>query len=250
MKQLIKYLILVFGCSSGIYAGPRLVLSMIMKNEANRKLRECLEEVNHYIDAAVIIDDASTDNSVALAREILGDKLILIQNTVSKFSNEINLRRQQWEETIKLEPEWIMNIDADHVWEFKMRTEIYRLINQNEIDVWCFRLYDFWNETHYRDDSIWCAHNTYRSFLIRYRPGFNYTWRETPQHCGHFPNNIYQLPSGRSAMRLKHYGWAQEEDRIAKFARYMQLDPEGKYNWPAQINSVFDQNPNLVQWVE
>ena len=92
-----------------------------------------------------------------------------------------------------MNPEWILNIDADQIFEVKMREEIHHLINQNEIDVWCFRLYDFWDENHYRDDAMWCAHKTYRSFLLRYKKDFNYTWKETPQHCGHFPKNIYEL---------------------------------------------------------
>lgn len=229
---------------------PKLVLSMIMKNEAGRKLRECLEEVNHYIDRAVIIDDASTDESVKIAYEILGKKLILVHNKESKFSNEIELRKQQWEETIKTDPEWILNIDADHVWEKRMREAIYELINQDVVDVWCFRLYDFWDETHYRDDHIWCAHNTFRSFLIRYKKDFNYIWRETPQHCGHFPQNIYQQRVGTCAIRLKHYGWANENDRLAKLQRYYDIDPECKYGWPAQMKSVLDPHPHLVKWIE
>ena len=230
---------------------PKLVFSMIMRNEAGRKLRECLESVKDFIDEAVIIDDNSTDNSIEVAQEVLKNvPHRIIRNDRSKFSNEIELRKQQWDEAIKSNPDWIMNIDADHVWENDMRNEIHKLINQSQIDVWCFRLYDFWNEDYYRDDAIWCAHNTYRSFLVRYKKDFNYTWRETPQHCGHFPKNIYELPAGASAMRLKHYGWAKQEDRIAKYYRYLQLDPGCKYGWQAQYDSVLDANPNLTKWIE
>ncbi len=256
MMNIQKITFLIICCFFGGTIHPKkkqkLVFSMIMKNEAGRKLRECLEEINHYADLAVIIDDASTDNSIAIAQEILGDKLILIRNRESKFSNEIVLRKQQWEETIKTNPDWILNIDADQIFETKMRDEIYRLINQDEIDVWCFRLYDFWDETHYRDDQMWCAHNTYRSFLIRYKKDFNYTWKETPQHCGHFPQSIYfgGLRIGYSLMRLKHYGWAKEEDRIAKYYRYMKLDPGAKYGNQAHYDSILDTNPHLLEWIE
>jgi len=231
---------------------PKVTLSMIMKNEAGRKLRECLEEARHYIDEAVIIDDGSTDNSVVIAEEVLKDiPHRIICNTKSKFANEINIRKQQWEETIKMNPEWILNIDADQIFEVKMRETIYYLINQNEIDAWLFRLYDFWDETHYREDGMWCAHQAWGwCSLLRYRPGFNYVWKETPQHCGHFPRNIYDLPYARSSMRLKHYGWANEADRIAKYHRYMLLDPGAKYGSQAQYDSILDPHPHLVEWVE
>lgn len=251
MKQILKVLFLILLLMPILKSDAKVTLSMCVHNEADHYLRMVLEAVKDYIDEAVFIDDASTDKTVAVIYEVLNNIPVhVIHNEVSRFSNEITLRKQQWEETIKTNPEWILNIDADHVFEKRMKEEIKKLTNQNQVDVWCFRLYDFWDETHYRDDQIWMAHNTYRSFLIRYKKDFNYTWRETPQHCGHFPKNIYELPVGYSSMRLKHLGWAKEEDRIAKYKRYLLLDPECKYGWPPQINSVFDKNPHLVQWIE
>jgi len=225
---------------------------MIMKNEAGRMLRECLVEVRCYIDEAVIIDDGSTDNSVEIVREVLKDiPLTIIQNQISKFHNEIDLRKQQWEETIKTNPEWILNIDADQMFETNMRQEIHALINQDVIDLWLFRLYDFWSATHYRDDAMWCAHKMWGwCSLLRYKPDFKYVWKETPQHCGHFPKNINELRWARSTMRLKHYGWANEADRIDKYYRYMKLDQGAKYGWQAQYDSILDPHPCVTEWVE
>ena len=57
-------------------------------------------------------------------------------------------------------------------------------MRKTEVDGYMFRLYDFWDEDHYREDSLWNAHNTYRLFMIRYQENYNYLFRETPQHCG------------------------------------------------------------------
>jgi glycosyltransferase involved in cell wall biosynthesis len=234
-----------------IKSWAKVTLSMIVKNEANHYLPMVLEEVRQYIDEAVIIDDASTDETIQVIYEKLKDiPLHIIHNPVSKFSNEVNLRKQQWQEAIKTNPDWILNIDADHVFELKMREEIKQLTNQNEVDVWCFRLYDLWDMDHYRDDYYWQAHNTYRPFLIRYRKDFTYTWKETPQHCGHFPKNIFELRSACTSIRLKHYGWASKEDRIAKYRRYQILDPGAVYGWKEQYESILDENPHLVKWEE
>jgi glycosyltransferase involved in cell wall biosynthesis len=252
MNKILKYsfIVLTLTTLSDTIAKPKVVLSMIMRNEAGRKLRECIEEANRYVDLAVIIDDDSTDESVKICQEILGDKLILIHNDRSKFSNEISLRKQQWEETIKTNPDWILNIDADQIFEIKMRDEIYKHIYQDKVDVFYFRLYDFWNETQYRDDAYWCGHKSYTPFLMRYRKDFVPRWRETPQHCGRFPANCTELSKCASPMRIKHYGWARLEDRVSKYYRYMQLDPGGKYGWQAQYDSILDSNPHLVDWIE
>ncbi|MFJ7936563.1 glycosyltransferase [Sporosarcina sp. NPDC096371] len=230
---------------------PKLTLSMIVKNEGQRYLKEVLSKHLPAIDEAVIIDDGSTDNTIEICEELLkGIPFTIIRNDVSKFSNEVDLRKQQWEETIKTEPDWILNLDADEIFEDRFVQDIQQLLLQEDYDLYSFRLYDFWDATHYREDGYWNAHSFYRPFLLRYRKDFTYTWKETPQHCGRFPNNIFQLPNSLSNLRVKHYGWATQETRTEKYKRYMTLDPQGQYGVKEQYDSILDENPNLVQWEE
>lgn len=229
----------------------KLTLSMVVRNEADRYLPKLLEQARQYIDEAVIIDDASSDNTVEVCREILKDiPLKLITREVTSFSNEYQLRRLQWEETIKTNPDWILSLDADEIFEDKAITEIRKLINQIEIDFWCFRLYDFWNENCYREDKYWSAHLSPWGFLVRYIPQFPYTWTETPQHCGRLPNNLMNLPTGFSELRIKHMGWATSEDREHKYRRYKKLDPDALFGIREQYESILDPVPNLKQWEE
>ncbi len=228
---------------------PKLTLSMIVKNESGRYLRQVLESHLKYIDEAVIIDDASTDDSVAVCLDVLKDiPVLLVKNEASKFSNEVTLRMQQWEETISTNPEWILNLDADEIFEDKFAVEVQQLMEQDNIDVFSFRLYDFWNSAHYREDQYWRAHFTYRPFLVRYREGINYKWKNTPQHCGRYPENIFQLPNSLSSLRVKHLGWMNPQDRLEKFLRYSVLDPDAKYGDKQHYLSILDENPNLVLW--
>jgi glycosyltransferase involved in cell wall biosynthesis len=229
---------------------PRLTLSMVIRNESGNDLRRMLEDARQYITDAVIIDDASTDNSVQICEETLkGIPLRLIKNQESKFSNEILLRKQQWEETIQTNPEWILTLDADEIFEEKFKKEVAGLISDPQADAYFFRLYDFWDENSYRSDSYWCAHQNYRPFLVRYRPSLEVKWQETPQHCGRIPNFDMQYPVG-SPLRIKHYGWSQPSRRLAKYQRYRMLDPDAKYGWKEQYESILDERPNLVDWVE
>ena len=229
----------------------KVTLTMVVKNEENRYLRQVLEEHQKYIDEAVIIDDSSEDNTANVCLDVLqGIPVRLVKNDNSKFHNEIDLRKQQWEETLKTEADWILNLDADEIFENRFAKEIHQLLQQTEVDVFCFRLYDFWNETHFREDHIWRSHLIYRPFLIRFRRDFVYSWKETPQHCGRFPENIFELPHRLSDLRLKHLGWAKPDHRLEKYKRYMQLDPEGRYGWKDQYHSILDEDPNLIQWIE
>ncbi|MEK3663024.1 glycosyltransferase [Paenibacillus sp. FSL F4-0236] len=230
---------------------PKLTLTMVVKNESGRFLRQVLEEHRRYIDEAVIIDDGSTDNSAAICLEVLeGIPVHLVHNTISKFSNEIELRKQQWEEVLKTKPEWILSLDADEIFEASFAANIEPLLYADEVDLFCFRLYDLWNATHYREDIYWRSHLNYRPFLLRYKEDFNYVWNESPQHCGRFPENVFELPHQLSNLRLKHLGWSKAEFRLEKYLRYMLLDPDGQYGWKEQYLSILDEHPHLIPWVE
>ena len=229
---------------------PRITLSMIMKNEGSRYLRKVLEEAKCYITDAVIIDDGSTDDSVAVCEEVLANiPHVIVRNKNSKFNNEIELRTQQWEETAKTCPDWILCLDADEIFETRMKNEIENLVKHPWADVFYFKLYDLWDENHYREDGYWQAHKSYRPFLVRYRPDISHEWNtQTAQHCGRLPSSINKLLGAASDVALKHYGWAKPEDRLAKYLRYKQLDPEAKYGIKEQYDSILDPSPTLVKF--
>jgi len=226
-----------------------ITLAMLVRNEADRYLGKVLAHAGKYVDQAVILDDASTDATVEVCRKMLSHiPLYLASNPEPGFSNEIALRKQLWEMTLAANPEWILALDADEIFEDRMIEEAKIIAANQDADVVYFRLYDMWTEDCYREDQYWCAHLSYRPFMLRYVPGFPYLWRETPLHCGRFPCNIGQLRGAKSEIRVKHLGWQLPADRLKKYCRYRQLDPEGKYGSLAQYLSILDPSPNLVKW--
>ena len=231
----------------------RLTLSMLVHNEVDRYLPRVLEHVRHYIDDAVILDDASTDNTADLCRDLIARHHIplrLIQNTRTGFGHEVTLRKQQWRLTVGTGPDWVLFLDADEVPEDHAKTDLRTLLDQKRVTYHAFRIFDLWDEDHYREDAHWHAHRSHRPFLVRFVPGFPYRWHATPLHCGRMPANVQWLPGSCSILRIRHYGWATLRDRQVKYERYMAADPEGRYGSIAQYESILDREPHLIRWAE
>ncbi|HBW38562.1 glycosyltransferase [Desulfosporosinus sp. BICA1-9] len=228
----------------------KITLAMLVRNESGRHLKRVLKQTTEYIDHAIILDDASEDNSVELCQEILqGIPLTLLSNKEPLFHNEILLRRQLWEMAVRTNPEWIIILDADELFEEDAPKQLRELLSHStKVDYLSFRLFDLWTETQYRDDPLWQAHRWYRPFIVRNIPNFQAQWQETPQHCGRFPKNIINLRGGTSPLRIKHLGWVRPQDRLAKYYRYQTLDPNGTYGNLEQYRSILDPSPNLIVW--
>jgi glycosyltransferase involved in cell wall biosynthesis len=230
--------------------GNKITLSMIVKNEEGRYLEQTLKSLCGHIDEAVIIDDDSTDNTVNICKEALaGIPLHIVKNEDSMFNNETSLRQKQWNETIKTNPDWILNLDADEILEEGFWGDAQKFLDNPKYDIYSFRLYDMWNQTHYRDDEYWHSHSIYRPFLLRYQSDFPYKWNEIPQHCGRFPVNIFSHPTANSKYRIKHFGWATEKDRSEKQKRYEKADPDAIYGIKEQYDSIMDRSPTLREFI-
>ena len=165
----------------------------------------------------MIVDDASTDGTVdVIRRELDGIPLRLVRNSQSRFSNEVELRRQQWEESLASNPDWLLVLDGDDILEPAAKTIIPDLIKQTDYAVVGFHLYDFWSPTHYREDEWWSAHKSPRPFLLRYTPDFIYKWHDAPQHCGRIPSNVFELNTAAINLRVKHMGWSNPRSENAR----------------------------------
>jgi len=236
------------------WAGPvekrdKITLAMLVRNEADRYLEKVLQHAAAYIDSAVILDDASEDNTVEVCKKALdGISLTLVSNKKPCFHNEVVLRKQLWELAVNTNPDWILILDADEVFEDRAPGVLRLLARRPGVYYYSFRLYDMWDEHRYREDAYWNAHKWYRPFMVRYVPGFNYVWKNTPLHCGRFPQNIAELKGETSELRIKHLGWMKPEDRLKKYYRYKKLDPQGIYGIAQQYESILDPRPNLVTW--
>lgn len=231
--------------------GNHLTAMMQVRNEENRYLEQVLDHVSEYVDDLVIVDDASTDRTVEICRSYSKVKEV-IPLSESHFHKEWELKQLLWKETCKYGPDWILSIDADELFEDSFSQNVRKLIDQDQFDWVGFRMYDFWNGyTHYREDEHWNLHKRHTRMLVRYLPGFPYYFLQLDHHAHRLPLSYNALPGCLSDYRVKHLGWAgNEQERFRKYKRYMELDPEGKWGTREHYESILDPSPRLLEWRE
>lgn len=229
----------------------RLTAMMQVRNEADRYLELVLKELSEFVDEIVIVDDASSDGTAKLCRAFPKVKTLVTLDE-SRFHREWELRLFLWQLACSTNPDWLLSVDADELYEDKAKTSMRDLMNQDRYDWVGFRFFDFWGgTTHYREDQYWQIHRRHTRTLVRYIPGFYYFFPRMEHHVPRLPLSYAALPGFLAELKVKHYGWAiSKEERYRKFLRYMERDPNGEWGDLEHYKSILDENPNLVEWKE
>lgn len=222
-----------------------ITLSMITRNEARRYLVRALDAALPHVQHLSVIDDGSTDDTpylIVQAARAHGVPLTLECRRESGFHEEHRLRRDQWVQAARTGASWVLTLDADE----ELITD--GLAPQAGIGG-CFRLYDMWSATQYRDDRYWTAHHRWWPMLMPVLPGDPARFPARNQHCGRAPESTHMATPGYVPMgSILHWGWSRHVDRAAKARRYADLDPDGKLGDPAQYASILDPDPHLVEF--
>lgn len=195
-------------------------------NEVEKgNLRRCLDSLSKYCDEIVIYDDASTDDSVKVAREYTD---LIIEGEVNEWGKEAEHRQRLLELALSRNPDWIFWIDADEVIE-KAGEEgkLRELCEKADKDSYAFHEVNLWRSPAYHrldnsyNDGWFCRlwKNT-GELEIENKPGLHQ--RLVPQGL----NN-----EGQSDIEILHYGFASDESILNKFTTYRAHGQSGWALW-------------------
>lgn len=197
-------------------------------------IRECLTKLSELADEIIILDNGSTDGTLECFPEF--PKIIKILKTEGYHDG----RDRCWllEEAKKRNPDWILLIDGDEVFENLFTRQVVEKYMQSRYNQISFKLCHFWlGKTHCRIDGPFFAYSMgVQRSMWRNLAGTYFSSKKM------HPGNIRGITGKTliSPYRVKHYGYLNKEKMVKKYQTYLKeddgcegrkytpLDPEAK----------------------
>lgn len=226
---------------------------MVMKNEADRYLEDCLNHQKTFCDRIVVFDDRSTDQSVDIAKNAGCDVFVREEACPTFMDHEGQFRQAAWNclAGIVNPGDWVFSFDADEFLigqGFTSRRAVERLVGEAEYLNYTgltlpvaevFGLQANGNPM-IRTDGFWSDISGLR--LVKYVK--NGRILDRVMGCGSTPpvdNNLKK----KDVATILHYGYANPEDKYIKYERYSSKIDHG-HN-VAHIQSIL-REPSLTPW--
>lgn len=203
----------------------KLLAILRIKNQI-LTIEECLSRLSDLVDEIVVLDNGSTDGTFE------------VYSKYSKISNI--LRTEQFDEgrdkvmlleaAKKSNPNWIIWIDGDEIFEKKLTRKVLDAYMKSKYNRITFRMCNFWlDKKNCRYDGPYLLYTLHPQRSM---------WRNL--ESSYFVNkkihngDIQGIPgpSFISPYRLKHYGFVDAEKMRQKRDLYIKTDPGSNRNYP------------------
>lgn len=219
---------------------PKFVVMLRVKDGmffAEEWLR-CFEKL---ADEIVVLDNGSTDGTYEYLKA--HPKVVDIVRT--EGYNEGRDKNLLYEHTRRRNPDWILWIDIDEVFEPTLtRKHFDRLMRRSFVNKYAFRRFHFIDHEHFAGS--W--------FRLNYSAGHDrIMWREAS--TGYFENFILDSPNVKGIkglkvntnFRLKHLGYISKDLVDRKKNLYLGLIAEEKKD---SLNEMYLSNERPVKWID
>ena len=171
-------------------------------------LERFVKYLKPLVDEFVVYDDGSTDGSFEY---LLGHTPFVIRGARNDFAGERSHKQVLLEEALKLNPDFILWLDADEVLTAGAKDslqELCRVCEENSLDALSFHELNLWRSNSWRRlDSLYDTGWFVR--LWRVTPGMAYDERGVGLHQAQYPSTIRTV--GRvEGVQVLHYGFASK----------------------------------------
>jgi hypothetical protein len=236
----------------------RIIASLVIRNEADRYLESFLKWNSQWWDELFVYDDLSTDDTVEMCSEFSSDICHREPDESGFLQHEGEYRSRAWQvmgrEMNLTSEDWVFSVDADEFLVTKDDSDIKSAltavieaavaaskpcVSVNIPEVWDLSE----RPLQVRTDGFWATMRLPR--LVRWNAEDG-DFHNKPMGCGSTPRSNYTNQLVDDSIQLLHFGYALEEDRVAKHRRYTSLRDHGHNK--NHIESII-KNPVTTNWL-
>jgi len=229
----------------------KLVASLIVRNELDRYLKPCLAHLLDFCDEVRVLDDSSDDGTLGYVggRWMVG-VFAATTDGPSFFAHEGETRQQLLDWTLRGEPTHVLAIDAD---EFISDGQALRAALEKNPNHPVFKLCveEVWHADHdalsVRYDGGWRPSQAPILYRVDDPEPSRWRIRNRQLACGREPERVAkQIGLARALpVSVLHLGWANEQERAARHARYVEHD-QGNFHARAHLASIMWPDSRVV----
>ena len=211
----------------------KLVGTLRIKDQIHT-IDNCLSKLSTLVDEIVVLDNGSTDGTLEAYKRY--PKIIKILETqgFDEGRDKIMLH----EEAKRRNPDWIIWIDADEVFEHHFTREVVNKYMSSHFNRVTFRMCNFWlSEKRCRYDNEYYLYTLHpqRSMWRNMESAY---FKNLPIH-----NGDIQGVSGKSYIspyRIKHYGYVYKQKIEEKMKVYAEADKTPGRNYQKTLDGTLN----------
>jgi Glycosyl transferase family 2 len=221
------------------------VVCLLPARNCERDLDGYFESAARFADAVVALDDGSTD---ATAERLSSEPLVraLLRNPARPdyrgWNDGLN-RNRLVTEAARLNPEWVVSLDADERLAADDASALRRFIEDEARPghAYSFRVFRMIEDLHHYDlDRPWVCR------LFAFEPGQRFP--DSRLHFAVVPTSIPRERWIKTTIRIQHLSGLTESRRRSRFEKYVQADPERV--WQQSYDHLLARPGRLKQWEE
>ena len=209
----------------------------------NGNLERCLNHLSTFCNDIVLCDDNSSDNSIEIAKKYTKHIIQMPNN----FKEELSHKQKLLELAVSLDPDWIVWLDPDEVFDRSGEQGGIRSLCQygeeHEIDSFSFLCYNLWKgKNSYRVDELW--NKNWQTKLWKNNGNLRFDVQEG-LHLRQYPLGLGLINDRRTDVKIIHYGFSSEDKINEKYVTYKAL---GQTGWP--LERIKDEKNLIVKKFE
>lgn len=193
-------------------------ISQIFNERIKGNLERFVAYIKPLVEDLVIYDDGSTDGSYEY---MLTQTPYVIRGTKNDFVNERSHKQRLLEEALKLNPDFILWLDADEVLTAHAAEHLQELCKEcieKQFDAVCFHEINLWRSHSWqRLDSLFDKGWFCR--LWRVVPGISFNETKPGLHQPPYPSTIRNMIWAEN-IQVLHYGFSSEQRLAHKYLIY------------------------------